>query len=145
MSGVTRRVRVLVAKPGLDGHDRGAQVVARAFMDAGMEVIYTGIRQTPEMIIHAALQEDVDCIGLSMLSGGHVEHTESVVRGLEAAGAKDIVVVVGGIIPAADLDALRDLGVTGVFGPGSTTGEMVAVVEELCRNRARSLGVGEKG
>jgi methylmalonyl-CoA mutase C-terminal domain/subunit len=144
MSG-TRQIRILVAKPGLDGHDRGAQVVARAFMDAGMEVIYTGIRQTPEMIVHAALQEDVDCVGLSMLSGGHVEHTESVVRGLEAAGAKDIVVIIGGIIPADDLDALRDLGVAGVFGPGSTMSEMVASVEELCRSRSRALaGAGEK-
>jgi methylmalonyl-CoA mutase C-terminal domain/subunit len=138
--GVTgqRRIRVLVAKPGLDGHDRGAQVVARALMDAGMEVIYTGIRQTPEMIVHAALQEDVDCVGLSMLSGGHVEHTEEIINALSAAGAADVAVIVGGIIPAHDIPTLRDLGVAGVFGPGSTTADMVAAVNTLFAEKTRA-------
>src|SRR5579862_8451689 len=130
--------RVLVAKPGLDGHDRGAQVVARALMDAGMEVIYTGIRQTPEMIVNAALQDDVDCVGLSMLSGGHVEHTEHILEGLSAAGAADIIVIIGGIIPAQDIPHLEALGVKGVFGPGSTMADMVGAVGELCEQRSRS-------
>jgi methylmalonyl-CoA mutase C-terminal domain/subunit len=132
----TRRIRVLVAKPGLDGHDRGAQIVARALMHAGMEVVYTGIRQTPEMIVHAAIQEDVDCIGLSMLSGGHVEHTADVLAGLTEADARDVVVIVGGIIPEHDVPVLKELGVAAVFGPGSTTQEMVSAVRGLCRNPA---------
>jgi methylmalonyl-CoA mutase, C-terminal domain len=136
----TRRIRVLVAKPGLDGHDRGAQVVARALMDAGMEVIYTGIRQTAEMIVHAALQEDVDCIGLSMLSGGHVEHTADVLSGLADANASEIVVIVGGIVPADDVPVLRDLGVAAVFGPGSTTQQMVSAVRSLCATGRRDHG-----
>ena len=103
-------------------------------MDAGMEVIYTGIRQTPEMIVHAAIEEDVDCIGLSMLSGGHVEHTADVLGGLTEADARDVVVIVGGIIPGDDVSVLKDLGVAAVFGPGSTTQEMVTAVRGLCRN-----------
>lgn len=128
----SRRIRVLVAKPGLDGHDRGAQIVARALRDAGMEVVYTGIRQTPEMIVHAAIEEDVDCIGLSMLSGGHVEHTADVLAGLTEADARDVAVIVGGIIPADDVPVLKELGVAAVFGPGSTMKQMVTAVEELC-------------
>ena len=128
-----RHIRVLVAKPGLDGHDRGAQVVARALSDAGFEVIYTGIRQTPEMIV-AAAEEDVDCVGLSILSGGHVEHTADVLGGLTEADARDVVVIVGGIIPGDDVSVLKDLGVAAVFGPGSTTQEMVTAVRGLCRN-----------
>jgi methylmalonyl-CoA mutase C-terminal domain/subunit len=121
-------LRVLVAKPGLDGHDRGAQVIARALTDAGMEVIYTGIRQTPEMIVAAAIEEDVDCVGLSMLSGGHVEHTREVVDGLRAAGAEDIRVFIGGIIPREDVPELEAMGVAGIFGPGSSIEEIVASI-----------------
>ncbi len=123
-----RKVRVLVAKPGLDGHDRGAKVVARAFRDAGMEVIYTGIRQTPQMIVQAAAQENVDVVGLSILSGAHMELVPQVLEGLRANDMSEVVVVVGGIIPEEDRQALAKLGVKGVFGPGASMQEIVAFV-----------------
>jgi methylmalonyl-CoA mutase C-terminal domain/subunit len=115
------KIRVLVAKPGLDGHDRGAKVVARALRDAGMEVIYTGLRQTPEMIAEAALQEDVQVIGLSILSGAHMALVPRVIELLKANGQEHIKVFVGGIIPDEDAPKLKELGVTGVYGPGSST------------------------
>jgi len=125
-----RNIRVLVAKPGLDGHDRGAKVVARALRDAGMEVIYTGIRQTPEMIVEAALQEDVDVVGLSILSGAHMALCPRVVELLKAHDMADVVVLVGGIIPDDDVAPLKALGVKGVFGPGTSTGEIVGFIRE---------------
>ena len=115
------RLRILIAKPGLDGHDRGAKIVARALRDAGMEVIYTGLRQTPEMIVAAALQEDVDAVGLSILSGAHMTLVPRVVDGLRGADLTHIGVFVGGIIPEEDALALRDLGVADVYGPGTST------------------------
>lgn len=114
-----RKIRVLVAKPGLDGHDRGAKVVARMLRDAGFEVIYTGIRQTPQMIAEAALQEDVDVVGLSILSGAHMTLCPKVVELLRGQGQENVVVVVGGIIPEEDVSRLKDAGVSGVFGPGT--------------------------
>ena len=122
------RIRVLVAKPGLDGHDRGAKVIVRALRDAGMEVIYTGIRQTPEMIVAAALQEDVDVIGLSILSGAHLALFPRIVELLRAQGMDDVVVLAGGIIPDADIPAIKALGVQGVFGPGTALEEIVAFI-----------------
>ena len=116
---VPHPIRVLVAKPGLDGHDRGAKVVARGLRDAGMEVIYTGLRQTPEMIVTAALQEDVDCIGLSLLSGAHNALVPEVLRQLREKHMDDVLVVLGGIIPPGDLPALQAAGVAAVFPPGS--------------------------
>ncbi len=121
-----QKIRVLIAKPGLDGHDRGAKVVARALRDAGMEVIYTGLRQTPEMIVEAALQEDVDVIGLSILSGAHMALVPRVFELLRAEGLDDVIVIVGGIIPDDDIPALRALGVSAVFGPGTNTEDTVA-------------------
>ena len=118
-------VRVLIAKPGLDGHDRGAKVIARALRDAGFEVIYTGIRQTPEMIAEAALQEDVDAIGLSILSGAHQTLFPKIMAALESRGLDDVVVWAGGIIPEEDVVALKSLGVRAVFGPGSPTTETI--------------------
>jgi methylmalonyl-CoA mutase C-terminal domain/subunit len=123
---------VIVAKPGLDGHDRGAQVVARALSDAGFDVIYTGIRQTPEMIVAAALQEDVDCVGLSIMSGSHMEYAEAILDGLRAAGATRVRLFVGGIVPPDDAEALRRLGVAGVFGPGSSTAAIADAIEAAC-------------
>ena len=133
-----RKIRVLVAKPGLDGHDRGAKVVARALRDAGMEVIYTGIRQTPEMIVEAALQEDVDVVGLSILSGAHKALCPRIVELLHAQGMDDVVVLVGGIIPDDDVMPLKNLGVKGVFGPGTSTGDIVAFIRASCRSRVES-------
>jgi methylmalonyl-CoA mutase C-terminal domain/subunit len=130
--------RVLIAKPGLDGHDRGAKLVARALRDAGMEVVYTGIRQTPEMIAEAALQEDVEAVGLSILSGAHLTLVPRVLEALRARGLGDVVVWVGGIIPAADVAPLRAMGVAAVFGPGSRLDETVAFVREaVAARRAR--------
>ncbi len=123
-----RQIRVLIAKPGLDGHDRGAKVVARALRDSGMEVIYTGIRQTPEMIAEAALQEDVDVVGLSILSGAHMELFPRVVEALKARGVSDVVLFAGGIIPEEDVAALRALGFRGIFRPGASTQEIVEFV-----------------
>jgi methylmalonyl-CoA mutase C-terminal domain/subunit len=124
------KIRVLVAKPGLDGHDRGAKVVARALRDAGMEVIYTGLRQTPEMIVEAALQEDVDVVGLSVLSGAHLTWVPKVTALLRERGADDILVLVGGIIPDADVPALKAAGVLGVFGPGTSTVDIIRYIRE---------------
>lgn len=123
-----RKIRVLVAKPGLDGHDRGAKVVARALRDAGMEVIYTGIRQTPEMIVEAALQEDVDVVGLSILSGAHMALFPRIMELLRENGMDDVLVVAGGIIPDEDISMLNDLGITGVFGPGTSTQDIAAFI-----------------
>ena len=120
-----RNIRVLVAKPGLDGHDRGAKVVARALRDAGMEVIYTGLRQTPEMIAEAALQEDVDVIGLSILSGAHMALVPRVLELLKTNGQDHVRVFLGGIIPDEDVPRLQELGVTGIYGPGAPTDDIV--------------------
>ncbi len=125
-----RKIRILVAKPGLDGHDRGAKVVARSLRDAGFEVIYTGIRQTPEMIAEAALQEDVDVVGLSILSGAHMALCPRVVELLRAEGMEDVIVLVGGIIPDEDIAPLRAAGVEGIFGPGTNTQDIVAFIKE---------------
>jgi methylmalonyl-CoA mutase C-terminal domain/subunit len=125
-----QKIRVLVAKPGLDGHDRGAKVVARALRDAGMEVIYTGLRQTPEMIAEAALQEDVDVVGLSVLSGAHLTLVPKIVDRLKENGLDDILIVVGGIIPEEDVGSLREAGVKGVFGPGTSTEDIIAFIRE---------------
>jgi methylmalonyl-CoA mutase C-terminal domain/subunit len=127
---VSGRIRVVVAKPGLDGHDRGAKVVARALRDAGMEVIYTGLHQTPEQIVQTALQEDVNAIGLSVLSGAHMTLFAKVIELLKDKGAEDVVVFGGGIIPNEDLPKLAELGVAKVFTPGVPTQEIVAWVRE---------------
>jgi len=119
-----RKIRVLVAKPGLDGHDRGAKVVARALRDAGMEVIYTGLRQTPEMVAEAALQEDVDAVGLSILSGAHMALVPRVIELLRANGQENVKVFVGGIIPDDDVPELKALGVSGIYGPGTNTDDI---------------------
>jgi methylmalonyl-CoA mutase C-terminal domain/subunit len=121
-----QKIRVLIAKPGLDGHDRGAKVVARALRDAGMEVIYTGLRQTPEMIAEAALQEDVQVVGLSILSGAHMALVPRVVELLRANGQTEVQVFVGGIIPEEDVPVLLQMGVRAVYGPGTPTGQVVA-------------------
>ena len=128
-----QKIRVLVAKPGLDGHDRGAKVVARALRDAGMEVIYTGLRQTPEMITEAALQEDVDVIGLSVLSGAHMALLPRVVELLGENGMDDVLVIAGGIIPDEDIASLKEAGVQGVFGPGTLTEDIVTFIRENAR------------
>ena len=128
---MSERLRILIAKPGLDGHDRGAKVIARALRDAGMEVIYTGLRQTPEMIVEAALQEDVDGVGLSILSGAHMTLVPRVVEGLREAGLDHIKVFLGGIIPDEDVPVLKGLGVAGIFGPGTST----QVVTEFVRQQ----------
>ncbi len=120
-----RKIRVLIAKPGLDGHDRGAKVVARALRDAGMEVIYTGLRQTPEMIAEAALQEDVDIVGLSILSGAHMALVPRLIDLLRQYDLRDVAVFVGGIIPDEDVPVLRELGVKAVYGPGASLRDIV--------------------
>ena len=125
-----KKIRVLIAKPGLDGHDRGAKVIARALRDAGMEVVYTGIRQTPEMIVEAALQEDVDVIGMSILSGAHMALFPRVMELLHENGMDDVLVVAGGIIPDEDMPALQEMGVKGIFGPGTSTDEIVEFVRQ---------------
>lgn len=121
-------IRVLIAKPGLDGHDRGAKVVARALRDAGMEVIYTGIRQTPQMIAEAALQEDVQVVGLSILSGAHLELFPRVVEELKARGVDDVLLFAGGIIPNDDIPKINEIGFKGVFGPGTDTNDIIEFV-----------------
>ena len=130
-----RKIRVLVAKPGLDGHDRGAKVVARALRDAGFEVIYTGIRQTPEMIAEAALQEDVDVVGLSILSGAHMALCPRVVELLRQQGLDDVMVLVGGIVPDEDIEPLRQAGIAAVFGPGTSTQDIAAFIRESAAAR----------
>lgn len=129
-------IRVLIAKPGLDGHDRGAKVIARALRDAGMEVIYTGLRQTPEMIAEAALQEDVDAVGLSILSGAHLALVPRVKELLDAEELGDVLLLVGGIIPDEDVPALKALGVSAVFGPGTNTDAIVQHIRDNVRTRA---------
>ncbi len=134
-----RPIRVLVAKPGLDGHDRGAKVIARALRDAGMEVVYTGLRQTAPMIVSAAVQEDVDAVGLSILSGAHMHYFREVREGLLAEGAGEVLLFGGGIVPSADLPELARLGVGRIFTPGSSTGEVVAYLrEEVAQRRAET-------
>lgn len=133
-----RKIRVLVAKPGLDGHDRGAKIIARALRDAGFEVIYTGLHQTPEMIVAAALQEGVDAIGLSMMSGAHGTLAPAVLRLLRARGASDILVFGGGIIPEEDRAELLRQGVSALFTPGCSTDEVVAWVREAVNVRVAS-------
>ena len=128
-------IRVLIAKPGLDGHDRGAKVIARALRDSGMEVIYTGIRQSPQMIAQAAVQEDVDVIGMSILSGAHLEILPEIMDLLRDQGMDDMIVVVGGIIPEVDRQPLKDLGISEVFGPGTTTGSIVEFIQEQVEER----------
>jgi methylmalonyl-CoA mutase C-terminal domain/subunit len=128
-----RRIRVLIAKPGLDGHDRGAKIVARALRDAGMEVIYSGLRQTPEQIAAAALQEDVDAVGVSILSGAHNTILPRVCELLRAQGLDDILVVVGGIIPDDDIAGLKRAGVAEVFQPGASTGQIVEFIRAHVR------------
>jgi len=125
-----RRIRVLVAKPGLDGHDRGAKVIARALRDAGMEVVYTGIRQTPEMIAEAALQEDVDVVGMSILSGAHMALFPRVTELLRENDMEDVLLLAGGIIPDEDVPALHEMGIQGVFGPGTPTDEIIRFIRE---------------
>ena len=125
-----RKIRVLIAKPGLDGHDRGAKIIARALRDAGMEVIYTGLRQTPEQIVSAAVQEDVDAIGLSILSGAHNVLFPEIMRLLQEEGAHDIVVVAGGIIPEQDIPKLKEMGIREIFLPGTTTAAAVNAIRQ---------------
>jgi methylmalonyl-CoA mutase, C-terminal domain len=125
-----RKIRVLIAKPGLDGHDRGAKVVARALRDAGMEVIYTGIRQTPQMIAEAALQEDVDVVGLSILSGAHIELFPRIVKELRERGVDDVLLFAGGIIPEEDVAGLKEIGFSAIFGPGTSTQQIVEYVRD---------------
>ncbi len=131
-----RKIRVLIAKPGLDGHDRGAKLIARALRDAGMEVIYTGLRQTPQMITTAALQEDVDVVGLSILSGAHMTLVPRVLEHLQEAGLVDVAVFVGGIIPEEDWPALQKIGVRAVYGPGTTTQQVIDDVRRLVPGQA---------
>lgn len=131
-----RKIRVLVAKPGLDGHDRGAKVIARAFRDAGMEVIYTGLRQTPEQVAEAAIQEDVDVVALSLLSGAHMTLMPKVVELLRAKDAADIVVLGGGVIPPDDAAELKKRGVREIFGPGTPTDTIVEYVRQAAHDRA---------
>ncbi|MCK4550099.1 MAG: cobalamin B12-binding domain-containing protein [Candidatus Krumholzibacteria bacterium] len=127
---MARKVRVLVAKPGLDGHDRGAKVVANALKDAGMEIIYTGLHQTPEMIAESAVQEDVDVVGLSILSGAHMTMFPRVMELMKEKGAEHIVIFGGGIIPAEDVEKLEKIGVARIFGPGTDTGDIVKFIRE---------------
>ena len=134
---MTRPIRVLVAKPGLDGHDRGAKVIARALRDAGMEVIYTGLRQTPEMIVNAALQEDVDVIGLSILSGAHNAIVPRVTDLLKQNKMDDVLLLVGGIIPDQDMAQLKQSGVSGIFQPGTSMDEII----QFIRNNVKSRGI----
>ncbi len=129
------RVRVVVAKPGLDGHDRGAKVVARALRDAGMEVIYTGIRQTPEMIVETAFQEDADVIGLSILSGAHLEVFPEILRLMREKEMSDVLVIAGGIIPEVDRQPLLEQGLSAIFGPGASTQDIVEYIRSSARKR----------
>ena len=130
-----RKIRVVIAKPGLDGHDRGAKVIARALRDAGMEVIYTGLRQTPEQIVTAALQEDADVIGLSILSGAHNHIAPRLMDLLKAKGLDDVMVVIGGIIPDVDIPKLRELGVKGIFLPGTPMQDIIDFINTNARAR----------
>ena len=136
MAEPERIIRVLVAKPGLDGHDRGAKVIARALRDAGMEVVYTGIRQTPQMIVETALQEDVDVIGLSILSGAHMALFPEIIAGLRENGMEDVLLLAGGIIPLEDQPELRQMGLRGIFGPGATTQDIINFIQETVEERS---------
>ncbi len=134
-----RKIRAIIAKPGLDGHDRGAKVIARALRDAGMEVIYTGLRQTPEQIVGAALQEDADVIGLSILSGAHNHICPRVMQLLREKGLDDVLVVVGGIIPDVDVPKLQEIGIRGIVRPGSPMREIVEFIEKNVRPRVEQV------
>jgi methylmalonyl-CoA mutase C-terminal domain/subunit len=134
-----RRIRVVIAKPGLDGHDRGAKVIARALRDAGMEVIYTGLRQTPEQIVAAAMQEDADVIGLSILSGAHMHNCPRLMQLLAEKGLNDVLVVVGGIIPDVDIPKLREIGVKGIFLPGTPMQEIIDFISGNVRSRLETI------
>jgi methylmalonyl-CoA mutase C-terminal domain/subunit len=131
---------MLIAKPGLDGHDRGAKVIARALRDAGMEVVYTGLRQTPEMIAEAALQENVDVVGLSILSGAHLALVPRIREVLDQTGLDDVPLLVGGIIPEEDKPKLQELGVSGIFGPGTNTEDIAAFIRELVEAKSGTHG-----
>ncbi len=130
MVATARKIRVVIAKPGLDGHDRGAKIIARALRDAGMEVIYTGLHQTPEQIVETAIQEDADAVGISILSGAHMTLVPRILEGLRANGVEDILVVVGGTIPGEDIRELKGMGVAEVFTPGAHTGAIVEFLRE---------------
>lgn len=130
-----RRIRVIVAKPGLDGHDRGAKVVARALRDAGMEVIYTGLRQTAESIVETAIQEDADAIGISILSGAHEHYFSEIIKLLKEKSAEDIVVFGGGVIPEGDIPGLKEMGAGAIFGPGTSTSTCIEWLEEKVREK----------
>ena len=134
-----RKIRVVIAKPGLDGHDRGAKVIARALRDAGMEVIYMGLRQTPEQIVAAALQEDADVIGLSILSGAHMHICPRVMELLRERGLDDVLVVIGGIIPDVDIPKLREIGVKGIFLPGTPMQDIIAFIDGHVRPRVERV------
>jgi methylmalonyl-CoA mutase C-terminal domain/subunit len=136
---MAEKIRVVIAKPGLDGHDRGARVIARALRDAGMEVIYTGLRQTPEQIVSAALQEDADVIGLSILSGAHMHICPRIMALLTEKGITDVLVVIGGIIPDVDIPKLREIGIQGIFLPGTPMQEIVDFIRAHARSRVESL------
>ena len=135
MATSTRKIRVVVAKPGLDGHDRGAKIIARALRDAGMEVIYTGLHQTPEQIVETVLQEDADAVGLSILSGAHMTLVPKVIELLREQDAGDVVVTVGGTIPADDIPELKRLGVAEVFTPGASTQDIIDFIQDAVRRR----------
>jgi methylmalonyl-CoA mutase C-terminal domain/subunit len=133
---VARKIRVVIAKPGLDGHDRGAKIIARALRDAGMEVIYTGLHQTPEQIVETALQEDADAVGISILSGAHMTLVPKILEGLRDHGLDDVLVVVGGTIPRDDVVALKEQGVAEIFTPGAPVSEIVDFLRETAPARA---------
>ena len=133
-----KRIKVLIAKPGLDGHEMGAKLIARVLRDAGMEVIYTGMRQTPAMIVDAAVQEDADVVGLSILSGSHLELSSRVIRLLKEKGLGDILLLVGGIIPQEDIPKLEELGVSGIFGPGTDTRDVVHLIQRRVAGQGES-------
>ena len=136
---MSRKIRVVIAKPGLDGHDRGAKVIARALRDAGMEVIYMGLRQTPEQIVGAALQEDADVIGLSILSGAHMHICPRVMELLREKGLDDVLVVIGGIIPDVDIPKLQEIGIRGIFLPGSPMQQIIDFINANVRPRAEAV------
>lgn len=136
---MTTTYRVLIAKVGLDGHDRGAKVIARALRDSGFEIIYTGLRQTPEMIAKAAIEEDVDCIGVSILSGAHNTLLPDIIKELKALDGDDIFVFAGGVIPADDIDPLKEAGVIEVFTPGTPTTDVVAFLQKACEERESKI------
>ncbi len=136
-----RKIRVLLAKPGLDGHDRGVKVIAAAMRDAGLEVIYLGLRQTPEMVVEAAVQEDVDAIGLSILSGAHMTLFPETIKLLKEKGAEHILLFGGGIIPKEDMEKLEKIGVGKLFGPGTATGEIIDYVKSAVKGRRRKEAI----